>query len=224
MGLAGGVRTDPLAVARSEDVSRTYDHVADEYVRRIYHELDDKPFDRELLDRFAERVRNAGAVWDVGCGPGHVTRYLHERGVEATGIDLSPKMVERARELNPGIAFRTGDMRKLEAPDRSLAGVIAFYSLIHIEPDGIPAVLRELHRTLMPGAPLLIAFHLGDEPLHRDEWWGHSVSIDFYVFDPEWMKQALVESGFRIAEAVVREPYPEVEHQSRRGYITAETW
>jgi SAM-dependent methyltransferase len=49
------------------------------------------------LESFADDVRGAGAVCDLGCGPGHVGRYLHDRGVEVRGVDLSPRMVEEAR-------------------------------------------------------------------------------------------------------------------------------
>jgi hypothetical protein len=67
------------------DVQTSYNLVADEYVRQIYDELQHKPFDRELLDRFAERVRDAGLICDVGTGPGHVARYLHDRGINIGG-------------------------------------------------------------------------------------------------------------------------------------------
>src|SRR5262245_29883274 len=114
------------------DVRSGYDIVADEYVRRIFDELTHKPLDRELLDRFADRVRGAGLVYDLGCGPGHVARYLHERGINVTGVDLSQELLERARKLNPGIGFLQGDMRRLEAEAESLAGIVAFYSICHI--------------------------------------------------------------------------------------------
>src|SRR5215217_5845606 len=204
------------------DVQDTYDRVADEYVRHIFHELDGKPFDRELLDRFADLVRGKGPVYDLGCGPGHVARYLHERGVSVTGVDLSGGMVRRARELNPGIEFRQGDMRSLDLPDEGLAAVVAFYSIVHFALDSLNAVFGELHRVLAPGAPLLLAFHIGDESIHLEEWWGHQVTVDFVFFDPGSVKSKLQESGFRIVEALERDPYPEVEHQSRRAYILAE--
>ena len=87
---------------KRRDCQNSYDCVADEYVRRIFDELRHKPLDRQLLDRFAARVRHAGVACDMGCGPGQVARYLHERGVEVCGVDLSPAMVERARQLTPG--------------------------------------------------------------------------------------------------------------------------
>jgi SAM-dependent methyltransferase len=204
------------------DIQETYDRVADEYALRIFHELDGKPFDRELLDRFADRVRGKGPVYDLGCGPGHVARYLQERGVDVTGVDVSGEMVRRARELNPGIEFRQGDMRSLDLPDGGLAAVVAFYSIVHFHLDSLNAVFGELHRVLAPSAPLLLAFHIGEESIHLEEWWGHQVTVDFVFFDPESVKAKLLESGFRIAEALEREPYPEVEHPSRRAYILAE--
>src|SRR5690349_3614900 len=112
----------------SSEIQTSYDTVADEYVRRIYDELQHKPLDRQLLDRFASEVRENGPVCEVGCGPGHVARYLHERGVQVCGVDLSAAMIAQARKLNPGIEFREGDMMALDAPDAAWAGIVAFYS------------------------------------------------------------------------------------------------
>lgn len=205
----------------ADDVAGSYDRVADEYVRRIYDELRHKPFDRQRLDAFAARLRDRGPVCDLGCGPGHVARYLHERGVTVCGIDLSPVMIERARQLNPGIAFTQGDMRTLAVPDGAWAGITAFYSLIHILRSELVPTLRELRRALRAGGVLLLAFHLGDEVLHLDEWMGHAVDVDFVFFRTEEMLSALGSAGFAVEEAIERDPYPDVEHQSRRAYITA---
>jgi hypothetical protein len=71
-------------MSSSEDVRRSYDEVANEYARRMFDELAGKPVDRQLLDRFADETRGSGFVADVGCGPGHVARYLHERGIRLT--------------------------------------------------------------------------------------------------------------------------------------------
>jgi SAM-dependent methyltransferase len=130
------------------DVETSYDRVADEYVQRIYDELRHKPLDRQLLDRFAARI---GSACDMGCGPGHVARYLHERGAQVCGIDLSPVMIEQARHLNPGIDFTQGDMLALSAGDGTWAGIAAFYSIIHIPRDDVVRALRESRRVLRPG-------------------------------------------------------------------------
>ena len=199
----------------------SYDAVADEYVRRIYDELRHKPLDREWLDRFAATMRDVGEVCDLGCGPGHVTRHLHDQGVQICGIDLSPEMIVQARRLNPGIDFRQGDMTELSEVDETWAGITAFYSIIHIPHGRVVQTLREMRRVLKPGGRLLMAFHIGDNPIHLDEWWGHEVCLDFFYFSAEEMSQFLKCAGFEIEEIVERDPYPEVESQTRRAYILA---
>src|SRR5580700_4001859 len=107
-------------------IRESYDRLADEYARRIFNELQHKPLDRELLDRFALEVVGHGEVCDMGCGPGHVARYLHDAGTTIFGLDLSPAMLVHARRLNPGMDFREGDMLALNLPGNSLAGITAF--------------------------------------------------------------------------------------------------
>src|SRR5262245_58801162 len=102
---------------QSFDLQTSYDRVAEEYARRIAGELAHKPLDRALLERFAEQIRELGPACDIGCGPGHVARYVHDCGVETWGIDLSPGMVEIARRLNPGMTFRQANMLALDLPD-----------------------------------------------------------------------------------------------------------
>jgi SAM-dependent methyltransferase len=203
------------------DVEGSYDRVAAEYALRIFGELEHKPLDRQLLDRFAERLKGPGPVCDLGCGPGHVARYLHERGVRVTGVDLSAEMVEQARRLNPGVDFQQGNMLSLDIEDRAWAGIAAFYSIIHVPRTEIAVALAEMKRVLRPGGVLLVAFHVGDETVHLDEWWGQPVSLDFRFFRPEELAGSLQEAGFDVEEIVEREPYPDVEHPSRRAYIFA---
>jgi SAM-dependent methyltransferase len=199
----------------------SYDRVADEYVRRIFEELQHKPLDRQLLDRFAASVRDVGLVCDMGCGPGHVARYLHERGVQVCGVDFSAELIERAHRLNPGIEFRQGDMMALDVPDGTWAGIAAFYSIIHIPRDDRVRALSELRRVLRPGGLLLLSFHIGDDTIHLDDWWGQKVCVDFFFFRSAEMAGYVTSAGFEIEEIIEREPYPDVEHQSRRSYIFA---
>jgi len=206
----------------THDQRTSYDAVADDYTARIAAELQHKPFDRLLLDQFAEQVRDLGWVADIGCGPGHVARYLHDRGVRVVGIDLSSRMIECARKLHPTIEFQQADMEALPVASGTWAGMVAFYSLIHIPRDRMVATLRELRRVLQSRGWLLLAFHIGAEVVHLDEWWGHRVSVDFVFFRSDEVEGYLTAAGFDVERSTERDPYPpEVEHQSRRGYILA---
>ncbi len=200
----------------------SYDAVAEEYVRRIGNELEGKPFDRALLDRFAERLAGGGTVWDLGCGPGHVARYLADRGVTVAGLDLSPALVARARMLNPTIPFEPGDFRRLGAPDHDWAGIVAFYSILHLSRPEVTPTLIEWRRVTRPGGWLLLAVHIGEEVRHLDEWWGHKVSVDFTFFQTAELVGYLEAAGWRIEEATERDPYPDVEVATRRLYILAQ--
>src|SRR5262249_44697734 len=142
-------------------------------------------------------------------------------GVSVLGVDLSPRMVEVARRLNPAIEFRAGDIRSLDVEDSAWGGIAALYSVIHVPRADVVAALGEMNRVLKPGGLLLLAFHIGDDTLHLDEWWGRAVSVDFAYFRPEEMRRSLAAAGFEVEEMIERDPYPDVEHQSRRAYIFA---
>lgn len=208
----------PLADASS--IAGDYDRVAEEYAERIYHELDGKPFDRDLLDRFAVLIGD-GRVCDAGCGPGHVTRYLHDRGCNAFGIDISPRMVDLARTLNPGCEFSVRDLRVLEVADGSLAGIVAFYSLIHLDSDQLASTLAGLRRTLAPGGRLLLAIHEGTQSRQPGEMWGIPVALRFNFFTYDQLTAALLEAGFAIEQVTHRAQYPDVEVATDRLYATA---
>src|SRR5690349_7406287 len=191
---------------KTGEVRSSYDAVADEYVLRIYHELGDKPLDRRLLDRFANEVCGQGTVCDLGCGPGHVTRYLHDRGVRVCGLDLSLNMLLHARRLNPAINFIQGDGLNLGLADRALAGMTAFYLICNIPPADLPVAFAEIRRVLRPAGLLLLSHHIGNETKHLDEWWGRSVSVDFHFFETGTVRVALETAGFRIADIIERDP------------------
>ena len=203
------------------DVQTAYDRVAAEYAGRIYDELAGKPFDRAILDRFAALAGPLGPLCDLGCGPGQVARYLSDHArqpaPEVFGIDLSPEMVAEARRRNPDLRFEQGTMLALDLADGQLGGIAAFYSIVNVPRVDQPRAFAECWRVLAPSGLLLVAFHVGTEDVHLDEWWDIPVSVDFYFFDPAEIEARLTAAGFTIAESHVREPYPEVEHPSRRG-------
>jgi SAM-dependent methyltransferase len=193
-----------------------YDAVADSYAKRFLDELADKPIDRALLDL----LLGASPIADIGCGPGHVARYLHDHGARSLGLDLSPRMIDIAGSAHPGIDFQVADMRSLPAADRSWGGIAAFYSIIHIPPVDLPGVFAEFHRVLRPGGPALLGFHLGSELRHLDEWWDHEVSLDFQFYERAFVEDALTGAGFLVDAYLERRPYPQ-EVDTTRAYLLA---
>src|SRR5262245_32426079 len=135
----------------SHYIRACYDTVAREYADRFAGELAHKPLDRELLARFAAEVREGGQVYDLGCGPGQTTAFLHGCGVQVRGLDLSAELLREARQRHPNLEFEPGDMLALPLADASLAGVVAFYAIVHLSPAGLRRALAEMHRVLRPG-------------------------------------------------------------------------
>ena len=186
----------------------SYDTDAPGYAEKVSGLLDEMPYLRASLTSFAEQVRDAGggSVADVGCGPGYVTGYLHDAGVDAFGIDLSPEMIAIARRDYPHLRFDVGTMTDLDLADESVAGIVAFWSVIHVPDHAVPGVFEQFRRVLRPGGLVLIGFHVGDEKRHRSEGYtDRPVSVESYRRPPSRISGWLREAGFAIeAELVIR--------------------
>jgi len=187
-------------------VRSSYDRVADNYVAMGMGDLTAEPWLRAALAAFAEEVRDRGPVLDVGCGPGHVTAYLAGLGLDARGVDLSPRMIEHARRLHPGLDFTVGSATDLGLADASLGGALGWWSLFNLPRDVLPAVLAELARALVPGGRLLLGTHLGDGEVARTEAYGGvPVQWTTHLWQPEHLVVLLGIAGLDL-EAELRLP------------------
>ncbi|MFI0724101.1 class I SAM-dependent DNA methyltransferase [Streptomyces sp. NPDC021224] len=185
-----------------DDTRVSYDTVAESYTAYVRDLLDDLPRERAALADFADLVRAGGdgPVADVGCGPGRVTAFLRGLGLDAFGIDLSPRMIAIARRDNPGVRFAVGSMTDLPLPDASTAGILAWYSLIHVPDEAIPGVLGHFHRVLRPGAPVLLGFHVGDTSrLKTEGYGGHPMRVHVHRRSHDRLAAWLTEAGFTVA-------------------------
>ncbi|SCE73996.1 class I SAM-dependent DNA methyltransferase [Micromonospora saelicesensis] len=179
----------------------SYDTVAVSYAHLVRDLLAEAPYERAALASFAELVQGAGGgpVADVGCGTGRITAHLHTLGVDAFGIDLSPGMIAVARRDHPELRFEVGSMTDLDLADGSVAGLVAWYSLIHIPDDQIGVVFAHFRRVVRPGGPLLLGFHVGDETTLKTEGYGgHPMNVHVHRRQPAQVAAWLRQSGFTV--------------------------
>lgn len=189
-------------------VTATYDTVAADYGRLLPDLRAETPLDHAMLATFAELTRTSGLgqVIDAGCGTGRITAHLHSLGVDIFGIDLSPGMIDVARQTHPQLCFDVGSITALELEDESVAGVLAWYSTIHTPPEDLPDVFTELSRVLAPGGYLLIGFHVGDGVRPVTHAYGHAVSVDAYDVRPEVVAHLALRAGLVAHTQMVRAP------------------
>ncbi|MFE2329903.1 class I SAM-dependent methyltransferase [Streptomyces sp. NPDC059385] len=202
-------------MAEHQDETRAaYDGVVELYASLFDNQLETHPFSRAMIGTFAELVRATGnrRVADVGCGPGHLTAMLHDLGLDAFGLDLSPGMVAHARRARPALRFDEARMEALPVEDGSLGGVLAHYSTIHTPPAELPALLAEQARVLAPGGLLLTSFFAtdGPEPVRFD----HKVT-PAYSRPVDHFAELLTGAGLVPFARLIHDP------ASERGFLDA---
>lgn len=204
----------------SDDVGERYDRVAELYASLFLDELERDHAAVEWLGVFAERTRGLQPVADLGCGPGHVVDHLAGRGVEVVGIDASPGQLAEARRAFPDHEFQLGDLRALDAPDRSFGGIVSRYSIIHLHPADLGRVFTEWNRVVEPGAPILLSFFGSTSPAAHGTPFDHQVTTAYELWPNEVARQ-LRECGFVDAEIGVAPPAPGSERPYDRAHVLA---
>jgi SAM-dependent methyltransferase len=196
MRASSPVSGTPPQPADLDAVRSSYDRVADNYVAMGVGDLEPTPWLRAALAAFAEEVRSLGPVLDVGCGPGTVTAHLHGLGVTVSGVDLSPRMIERARQLHPGLRFDVASATDLRLDEASLGGVLGWWSLFNLPRDVLPGVLATFAGSLVPGGQVLLGTHVGDGAVARTEAYGGvPVSWTTHLWQPEQLAALLADAG-----------------------------
>ncbi len=192
-------------------VRLSYDAIATEYGEVLRHELDDKPLDRALLAALVE-MSGAGRIADLGCGPGHVTRHLASLHPDVIGIDISPGMIEIARQEAPGVRFQVASMLDLPVDDEAWSGAAVLFSIIHLRETRRMDAFSELRRVLRPGGVALISFHIRSEKYdagdlaHLDHWYEQDIDLDRYFLDPEQVIAEVDTAGFDLISVTTRLP------------------
>jgi len=157
----------------NEETREAFNLAAERYYELFKDEMKQKEYDRVILDKFAGNFDSESIIYDMGCGPGHITRYLSDKGLHVVGIDISEKCIQIARRENPKMRFRVMDMTRLDLADKSIDGIISFYSIIHTPKRLMNILFYEFNRVLKRGGQILIVVKKGIRPdLH-----GHPATL-----------------------------------------------
>jgi len=198
-----------------------YSNIAVDYGRMFINELQTKPLDRKLYDLFADKVIDKGKVLEIGCGPGEISNYLFVKGLNITGIDISPEMIKVAKKYNDRMDFQIGNVFNLTFANDSISGIVAPYLIVNFDYIEVKDAFIEIIRVLRNNGTLLVSFHIGRDKTktYRDFFHkGKPLTFTFYKVDT--IKELLKKVGFIITEVVIKEPYEG--EQTTRAYIYAE--
>lgn len=149
--------------------------------------------DRDRIGTWGRRLE--GPVLDVGCGPGQWTDYLHHQGVDIRGIDPVRGFIAHARKQFPDVRYRTASLRTTDVETASLAGMLCWYSLIHIPPEDMARSLVHIHRLLRPGGEVLVGFFRSP----RTEVFPHAVA-PAYRWSVDHFTRELHGAGFNVCD------------------------
>lgn len=194
--------------AITTETRRAYNLAADRYCELFADELREKPYDRELLDRFASGFDRRSLVCDAGCGPSaHIGRYVSDKGVPVVGVDISDRCAELAHQCNPDMRVVQGDIGALPLRDRSFAGLISYYSVIDTPRRHVAGLFDEFFRVLEPGGRLLVAVKSGSTEGWTTDLIGLDTKIWFTLFERDEIGHYLENAGFEIERLEMRGPY-----------------
>lgn len=197
-----------------------YDKAYSEYFERFADELEQKPYDKDFLIRFAELIEPGGKVLDVGCcSTAQQARFFRDNGFRITSIDISKKCIETARENFPGIDFLHMDMLDMNFEHANFDAINAFYSIIHIPDEKLDGLFNNFNKVLKTGGVINITVHAGDFYGYYDV---EGMPVFFRTFTQNDLEGLLKNHGFKIIEVKQRDPIYDFEFQSERIYLIAE--
>ena len=165
---------------------------------------------REWEDELLARLDEGARVLELGCGGGAPeTKRLAQR-FAVTGVDISPRQVERARAAISEAEFVCADFTELQLPPRSFEAVVSFYAFNHVPREFLAPLLEHIHEWLSPGGWLMVAFGQSDNA----GWTGPFLGEQTYFasYPPETNSRLVREAGFRIERDEVvtfHEPEPD---------------
>ncbi len=169
-----------------------YDRSVEEYIENTKNLQG-----RKWLEKFISYLPKKSRVLDLGCAYGRDCKFFVNKGFEAHGVDLSPKMIEKAKSLVKGASFQVMDMLDLKFPSGYFGGVWCSATLLHVKKKEVPKALSEIKHVLKKGGVLYLALKEGTgEKVIKDERYTGTEKFYSYFTENE-IKEILKKNGFR---------------------------
>jgi 2-polyprenyl-3-methyl-5-hydroxy-6-metoxy-1,4-benzoquinol methylase len=138
------------------DIFKTIENSYDK-MGEVYHNFRDNEKFKTELEKFTRLLPSDGHILDAGCGVGlPVSQFLVRKGFTVTGVDISSKMVELAKQNVPEASFYQKNIAALDFPDNAFDGIICVYTLWHIPRTEHGSIIRNFHRMLKDEGILVI--------------------------------------------------------------------
>jgi 2-polyprenyl-3-methyl-5-hydroxy-6-metoxy-1,4-benzoquinol methylase len=177
----------------------TYDRIAEDWVR------DNVTSDwwSEGTDAFLSFVPEGGTVLDVGCAGGAKTAYMADKGYLASGIDISPKMIEIAKRDFPGLPFDVADLFDLDSGAEQYDGISVQAVLLHVAKADVPQALDVLVRRLLPGGHLYVSVKevrddRPEEGIRKENEYGYEFERFFSYYRADELRSFMEKAGLEV--------------------------
>lgn len=120
----------------------------------------------ELYNRFMALLPDKAYILDFGCGSGRDSKYFLEKGYTVKAIDGSEKLCELASDY---IGQKVECMNFDELSDESkYDGIWACSSILHVERDNLPDILRKMIKALKENGVIYTCFKIGNKEIIQD--------------------------------------------------------
>ncbi|HML29548.1 MAG TPA: class I SAM-dependent methyltransferase [Hyphomicrobium sp.] len=160
-------------------------------------------FEQDWLRRFLAELPPGAPILDIGCGSGEpIAGYFVRAGFSVHGVDSSPAMIELCKTRFPQSTWNVADMRRLSL-GRTFAGILAWNSFLHLQPDEQRQMFSIFRKHAAPGAALMFTSGpregvamgtFGGEPLYHAS------------LDPAEYEALLDAAGFNVVANVLEDP------------------
>lgn len=175
----------------------TFDKYASQYQEK-YEAYEPYLVTYEAFSRFIrkEHVR----LLDVACGPGNFSSFLLDRkpGLDITGIDLSPAMIELARKKIPGAKFSVMDCRDVSTLGENYDLILIAFCVPYLSREEIVKLIEDTAEMLNPRGLLYLSTMEGDYGKSGIQTSADGDRTYTYFYEQHFLNELLVTNGFGV--------------------------